>query len=102
MSDTTEKTPLQRWAEAKQKITELDEAAQPAGAEFLDASRDLWRSELTSRYPEAQYAKARLVIRIQPTDDPQKVVQLGEKIIEKGASVTGIIESEGHFYVIVN
>jgi hypothetical protein len=93
---------MARWAAAKQAITELDTAAQPAAAVYLDACRELWREELSKRFPEGLASRARLVIRIQPTDDPQKVVALHQKIQEKEATVTEIIESEGHFYVVVN
>lgn len=97
-----ENTPLKEWAEAKQAIQELDQKAQEPAKRFLDASRALWRAELTARYPEATLTKAKIVIHIPVNEDPQKVVALGEAIVQKGGTVTQLLESEGNFYVVVS
>jgi hypothetical protein len=95
-------TPIENWAAAKQKIQELDTAAQEPARAFLEASRNLWRHELTNRYPQAKLSRAKIVIRVQSSEEPSKVVALGEAIIARGGTVTEILESEGHFYVVVN
>lgn len=95
-------TPMQRWAASKQKIEELNAAAAEPAQQFMDACRELWRDELTTRYPEAAYKKANIIIRVPAAEEPNKVVALEEAIVKKGGTVTQILESEGHFYVVVN